>query len=147
MKKEIIDKYQKILSEKISSKYYHPNSLQNFINHFEKISNQNDKEIVQSLLNDYLDIIINDDIDNSADSKRLFKSYIQPIGQAYSRNMPFNVFIDPAAILFLTVIVNLVLLFFNPHFIIFILLILIGLFGTYKMHVIKKSNMCYSINW
>ena len=96
MQSLLLEKKLDILSIKIvrkSKKYFHLRSVQNFVHHFEKISNENDKLWILKNLNNYLESC--ESYINSIDrniSKDLYLKYLDKIGDYYRENLNFTLY-------------------------------------------------------
>jgi len=147
MKSELIEKYN-LLREKypFKNKYYHLNSIRNFINSYDKINVSNDKIEAFELLQAYLDYATNNEIETNIQCRQAFYLYIQPIGILYKRNMKFIFLIQPSSIILITFIINIFILFFKNDVTYFLILNLIGLiiYILVKSFLKKDNVFCYN---
>ena len=113
-----VGKKLEILSINIDQKlkkYFHLHTVQNFIHHFEEISNKNDKIWILRNLNDYIEnceIYINS-IDRNI-SKDLYMKYLDKVGDYYRENLNFTLYTSFDILLMLfTALLFLTIFFLN----------------------------------
>lgn len=107
---------------KSQKKYFHLNTVNNFIAHLSKIKNENAKEWISINLRDYIDdckVFINS-MDRDT-SESLYLKYLTKIGDYYRVNLQFSIYasLDIVFIPFAFLIIISKVLFFNWVFSVF----------------------------
>jgi hypothetical protein len=148
MMNDLVEKYNYFIENfPFKNKFYHLISVKNFIDNFDKIKNEKDKEEIFSLLNEYMDYITLNDVESNRHCRSLYYEFIEPLGRIYSRNMEFKFLIPPSTIILLTVILNLICLYFHTIYIVFIFIFLIGSYSFLLVLKMRKRDNVYSYNF
>lgn len=134
-------------------KYFHPNTIENFIFHFDEIKTETDKNWVYETLTSYfkicLDLIHSSEPFDSIDSKTskiLWYDYIDKLTDYYEKNLGFDVLINRAFVYFVYLIVlTLCSVFFN--FYVVLLVASFFIFQIYKAYKKYSKKQVYGLYW
>jgi hypothetical protein len=128
-------------------KYYHLNSIENFLFHFNSLNNDN-REIVLRLLIQCFDYYRVHSIRNIYESLDVFQIYLKPIGKIYESQLGFSIYIKPWLFL-LYIIPGYVLIYYifdNNHIILYIFSVIVLSFIV--CFFLKVSNKkLYAFLW
>ena len=143
----IIEKYDFINSNFGNKKYFHLNSIRNFIIHFENFASYTEKYFVIDLINKYFDFLIEKAYIDQNDAKKIFYEYIQPIGIFYSKRLGFTLYTSLSTYLFFIffAFITFYLLKFGILFYVFTILILLA---RYMASYLKfKKNKVFGFDF
>ena len=128
-------------------KYYHLNSIENFLFHFNNLNNDN-REIVLQLLIQCFNYYKTHSIRDIYESLDVFQRYLKPIGKIYELQLGFSIFIKPWLFL-LYIIPGYVLVYYlfdNNHIILYFFSLIVLSFIIYFF--VKLSNKkLYAFLW
>ena len=129
---KIIEKYDFVNSNIGDKRYFHLNSIRNFIIHFEYFASYTEKYFVTDLINKYLDFLIEKIYIDQDEAKKIFYEYIEPIGAFYSKRLGFRLYISFPTYLFfiLFAFISFYILKLGILFYVFTILILLSHYGA-----------------
>ena len=129
------------------NKYYHLNSVYNFITHFADIKDLAASNAAYKLLDTYFDYITLNTIDSLEKCKYIFYHYIQPIGKIFTKYANFTYILRPQSLIVYLITANLLLLLFKVNYYILIPLNLLGLGFIFYSYNKIKSTKVFRFNW
>ena len=148
MMNDLVEKYNYFIENfPFKNKFYHLISIKNFIDNFDKLKNEKDKEEIFSLLNEYMDYITLNEVNSHKECKSLFYDFIAPIGRIYSRNIKFIFLFAPSTIIIYTIIIAAVLCGFKINYLFLSLLFLICIGVIILVYNMRKNGNVYSYNF
>lgn len=147
IKENTILKYNQFLNNLPDNKHlYQINSINNFLLHIDEIKNENDKEKVFCLLNEYLDYVSAHSITRT-ECKELYFEYIHPIGSLYVKHASFRLLFHYRPVAVVLLLINLLLFLFSIKVLVIILINVIGLSIVLYLLKISKTTRVFGINW
>jgi hypothetical protein len=128
-------------------RYFHINSVENLIFHFEDIKSENDKEWVYAGLLEYLKECAENStsIDRTA-SKYLFYEYIDKIADYYQNHLGFVTFLN-RAVIYLFYFLVLAVCYFLFHYYILIGVAAFIFFQIARTFIKYKGKQVYGLFW
>jgi len=128
-------------------RYFHTNTIENLITHFEEVKTENDKNWVYESLVEYFKKCseFTPSIDRQT-SKDLFYEHIDKITDYYHNNLGFTMLINRSVVYFIyCLIILLCYIFFNLYVVaVIVFLILIQITRTFKKF---KEKQVYGLFW
>ena len=127
-------------------KYIHWKSLRNFIYHLDTFPNERQKNKIQNTLLEYLQLINERSvIEDSKDSLKYFKEYLQPIGQLYEDNLKFHIIAKTSTIVFWSSLALIVFYFLNVPYSLSIGLLSVDFLLFVRHYYYARQKRCYSV--
>lgn len=143
----IIEKYNVLNDNVGNKKYFHLNSIRNFIIQFDKFASQTEKKTVIDLMNKYFDFIDEKYILDQDEAKKIFYECIQPIGLFYSKRLDFNLYTSPTTYLIFITFAFITFLLLKLHLLFYFGTILILLAFYIPSYLKLKKNKVYGFNF
>lgn len=144
----VIEKYNYIFENiPAKRKRYHLNSIRNFLLHFDEIKDNVEKKQVICLLNNYLDFILNNSNDNNKERQNDYYNFIEPVGLIYKKHASFRYFISPQFCIFISVIINIIILIVNPNILLLICFNSLSIAVIMSMYFKEHSTRVYRAGW
>ena len=145
---EIIKKYELIITEMPHKrKYYHLNSIRNFIIHYNEFGTIYYKKQVAELLITYLDFAINKHSIEQNEAKDIFYEYINPIGMIYLKRQNFRFYMQPSTIILWVGLSFIFYFLFNFSYIIYLLTFFIGVIIFIPKYLNYKKNKVFGFDF
>ncbi len=145
---EIIIKKYDVLNDNVDNKkFFHLNSIRNFIIHFDTFASQTEKKTAIDLMNKYFDFINEKYILDQDEAKKIFYEFIQPTGSFYSKRLDFNLYTSPATYLIFITFAFITFLLLKLHLLFYIGTVLIFLALYIPSFLKLKKNKVYGFNF
>lgn len=129
-------------------KYYHLHSIENFLYHFNALTDNESKEYIQELLSNCIEYYNYHSIPNAIESLDIFQKFLKPAGKIYERQLNFFILIKSWLLtLYILVGYLIVFLLFNNNRIATLIFLFIVLIFIVFLGVKFSQRKLYAFLW
>ena len=129
------------------SKYYHLNSIKNFINYLNKFGGLYYKSEAEKLLDEYFECTSERGILTVEDGKEIFYTIVQPLGNIYNIEFKFSLYTGFDTILLWIGLLSTLAFLFKLKIYVYILIGLICLLVYLPGYLKYRKNKVYGFNF
>ena len=128
-------------------KYYHLNSIRNFIIHFNEFGTELYKSKAAELLNEYLDFAIDKPSIDQNEAKAIFIHYIQPIGIIYSQRQKFINYTQPSTVIVFMIALFIIYFLLNFGYTVYLITFCLAVVIFIVNHLKYKKNEVFGYDF
>lgn len=146
---EVTQEFSKIKTEigSFNKKFYHLNSIENFIHNFGLIKSDSSRNFILNSLEDYFIYCNGNSITEIHKSLEIFNKYLKPVGKIYEKEAGFAIFIKPWLLTLYIVAINFIVYILGSNISASIICNLIILFFIFYLAYKYKEHKLYAFLW
>lgn len=128
-------------------KFYHINTVRNFINSVSEFSDSTTQEFVFRRLEEYVEFVKDNIVVSDKDSLSVFNQFLNPLGEHYRLQAGFRIYVKPGIIIVFLLPLLVITYFIGLSIWIYVLILIAFLMWYVPLLNKAKSGKAYAYLW